>query len=122
MASLHPYITFLLKSLPPSPVEQDILNELVSRALTDSKDKSSLENRKSQWEYLLKNEIFLLAVRCHWYFSIPSYRLTFVQETEGMALKSKEETKYYDKLRDRLDLVLTFTTHGKSFARLCSLN
>ena len=63
MASLQPYITTLLSSLPPSPVGQDTLDELVSRALTDSKDKSSLENRKSQWEYLLKNEIYLLAVR-----------------------------------------------------------
>lgn len=64
MASLQPYITSLLKSLPPSPVQQDKLDELVSRALADSKDKSSLENRKSQWEYLLKNEVYLLAVRC----------------------------------------------------------
>ena len=62
MASLQPYITSLLKSLPPSPIEQDTLNELVSRTLADSKDKSSPENHKSQWEYLLKNEIFLLAV------------------------------------------------------------
>jgi len=64
MASLQPYITSLLESLPPSPVEQDKLDELVSRTLADSQDKSSSENRKSQWEYLLKNEIFLLAVRC----------------------------------------------------------
>ena len=63
MASLQPYLTSLLESLPPSPVDQDTLNELVSRALADSKDKSSLENHKNQWEYLLKNEIFLLAVR-----------------------------------------------------------
>ena len=65
MASLQPYITSLLKSLPPSPVQQDTLDELVRRALADSKDKSSVENCKSQWEYLLKNEIYLLAVRCH---------------------------------------------------------
>ena len=71
MASLQPYITSLLNSLPPSPVEQGTLDELVSHALADSIDKSSLENRKSQWEYLLKNEIYSLAVRCcHWYFSI----------------------------------------------------
>ena len=36
-----------------------------------------------------------------------------LQETEGTALQ-KEETKYYDELRDRLDLVLTFTAHGKN--------
>jgi len=34
-----------------------------------------------------------------------------------MALQ-KEETKYYDELRDKLDLVLTFTAHGK---KLCLL-
>ena len=74
MASLLPYITSLLEALPPSPVEQDTLDELVSRALADSKDKSSLENRKSQWEYLLKNEIFLLAVCCRGYaFLISTY-------------------------------------------------
>jgi len=119
---LQPYITSLLKSLPPSPVQQDKLDELVSRALADSKDKSSIENRKSQWEYLLKNEIYLLAVRLSFVPLIPFYlSRQFIQETEGKALQ-KEETKYYDALRDRLDLVLTFTTHGKeSLLRVCDL-
>jgi hypothetical protein len=45
----------------------------------------------------------------------------FLQETEGTALQ-KEETKYYNELRDRLDLVLTFTAHGKNLcAGVCDL-
>jgi len=52
-----------LNSLPPSPIEKAKLDELVARTLDESKDKSSPENRKVQWEYLLKNDIFLLAVR-----------------------------------------------------------
>ncbi|KAF8215799.1 THO complex subunit 1 transcription elongation factor-domain-containing protein [Mycena galopus ATCC 62051] len=79
------------KSLPPSP-SQEKLNELVKRTLSDTQNKSSPENRKSQWEYLLKNAVFDLAC------------------TEGKALKD-ENTKYYGQLRDRLDLVLTFTEH-----------
>ncbi|KAF8167499.1 THO complex subunit 1 transcription elongation factor-domain-containing protein [Crassisporium funariophilum] len=90
MAFLQPYLVSLLKSLPPSPVAQAELNELVKRVLAESKDKSSADNRKSHWEYLLKNEIFELAA------------------TEGQALK-QEEAKYRDELRDKLDLVLTFT-------------
>lgn len=83
MASLQPYITSLLKSLPPSPIEQDTLNELVSHTLADSIDKSSPENRKSQWEYLLKNEIFLLAVRCHQFFSITAMLIKALSSGNG---------------------------------------
>ncbi|KAJ7897244.1 THO complex subunit 1 transcription elongation factor-domain-containing protein [Mycena olivaceomarginata] len=67
-------------------------DELVKKTLLDTQEKSSPENRKSQWEYLLKNAVFDLAC------------------TEGKALK-EENTKYYSRLRDRLDLVLTFTEH-----------
>ncbi|KII93278.1 hypothetical protein PLICRDRAFT_101473 [Plicaturopsis crispa FD-325 SS-3] len=79
----------LLKSLPPRPVEQKKLRELVQKALTD-KSKTSAENKKSKWEYLLKDEIFTLAT------------------TEGKALKDPNTT-YYEELKVRLDLVLTFT-------------
>ncbi len=43
--------------------------------------------------------------------TIPCRVLTRVQATEGKALKQLE-TKYYDELSDRLDLILTFTEHG----------
>lgn len=62
MASLQPILTRLLKSLPPSPT-QEKLNELVKQTLVEAEDKSSSENRKSQWEFLLKNAVFDLAVR-----------------------------------------------------------
>ncbi|KAJ7724223.1 THO complex subunit 1 transcription elongation factor-domain-containing protein [Mycena metata] len=91
MASLQPILTRLLKSLPPSPT-QEKLNELVKQTLVEAEDKSSSENRKSQWEFLLKNAVFDLAC------------------TEGKALKD-ENTKYYNELRDLLDVVLTFTEH-----------
>lgn len=63
MVSLQPTLITLLNSLPPSPFEQKALNELVEKTLNESKNNSSPENRKSQWEYLLKNEVFKLAVR-----------------------------------------------------------
>ncbi|KAJ7040243.1 THO complex subunit 1 transcription elongation factor-domain-containing protein [Mycena alexandri] len=91
MASLQPILTRLLKSLPPSPT-QEKLNELVKKTLVETEAKSSAENRKSQWEFLLKNAVFDLAC------------------TEGKALKD-EHTNYYNELRDILDVVLTFTEH-----------
>lgn len=63
MVSLQPFLTSLLDSLPPSPIEKAKLDELVARTLSESRDKSSPENRKVQWEYLLKHDVFLLAVR-----------------------------------------------------------
>jgi hypothetical protein len=63
MLCLAPSLDSLLKSLPPRPVDERILSDLVQRTLDESKTKSSPENKKSQWEYLLKNEIFVLAVR-----------------------------------------------------------
>ncbi|KAJ7150385.1 THO complex subunit 1 transcription elongation factor-domain-containing protein [Mycena filopes] len=91
MTSLEPTLARLLKSLPPSPT-QEKLNALVKKTLSDSEAKSSSENRKSQWEFLLKNAVFDLAC------------------TEGKALKD-ENTTYYNQLRDLLDVVLTFTEH-----------
>lgn len=62
MVSLQPGLDSLLKSLLPGPVDQQKLDGLVRKALTE-KNKFCAENRKSQWEYLLKNDIFILAVR-----------------------------------------------------------
>jgi hypothetical protein len=61
--SLESAFAALLKSLHPRPVDQKTLVELVNRALQDSVAVSTDDNRKSQWEYLLKNEIYRLAVR-----------------------------------------------------------
>lgn len=62
LQQLQPSLTRLLKSLPPSP-SQGKLDELVKKTLSDTQAKSSAENRKSQWDYLLKNAVFDLAVR-----------------------------------------------------------
>ncbi|KAK0246498.1 THO complex subunit 1 transcription elongation factor-domain-containing protein [Armillaria nabsnona] len=91
MVSLQPTLTALLKSLPPPPVEPDVIKGKILKAVTNGKQaKISAENKRVQWEYLLKNEIFKLA------------------ETEGKALK-EDSTVYYTQLQHWLDLVLTFS-------------
>ncbi|KIJ22219.1 hypothetical protein PAXINDRAFT_160129 [Paxillus involutus ATCC 200175] len=90
MGSQAQSIQLLLKSFPARPFDQKILDEKVAQEIRKFDNKSSQENIRSQWELVLKNEVFALAA------------------TEGTALKEKS-TPYYDGLRDRLDLVLTFT-------------
>jgi hypothetical protein len=63
MISLAPNLESLLKSLPPRPIEQKTLDDFVEKALAESNFKSSPENKRSQWEYLLRNEVFKLAVK-----------------------------------------------------------
>lgn len=63
MLSLQPFLDSLLSTLPERPVSEEQLDSIVRNTLDVCKSKSSLENRKSQWEYLLKNEVFKLAVR-----------------------------------------------------------
>ncbi|KAH9949329.1 UDP-glucose 4-epimerase [Amylocystis lapponica] len=92
MQALEAELQSLLKSLHSCPLDKETLDGSVAKTLDATKNKSSSEIRKTQWEYLLKNEIFTLAA------------------TEGKALKDPH-TKYYADLRDRLDLVLTFTEH-----------
>ncbi|KAG2365466.1 UDP-glucose 4-epimerase [Suillus spraguei] len=92
MSSQTQSIQLLLKSFPQRPFDQKLLHELVGKEVKKFHDRSSADNVKSQWEFLLKNEVFTLAV------------------TEGSALKC-DSSLYYDGLRDRLDLVLTFTEH-----------
>ncbi|KAF5375281.1 hypothetical protein D9758_000499 [Tetrapyrgos nigripes] len=95
MNSLQSSFNSLLQSLPPSTSSgrsQYQLDEQVQKVIDSTKTKSSQEVRKSQWEYILRNEIFKLA------------------EMEGKALKEEDETYYY-KVRDMLDLVLAFTEH-----------
>jgi hypothetical protein len=62
MLSLTDSLDALLASLPPRPISQQTLDAIVKKTLNASKTKSSPENRKSQWEFLLKNDIFVLAV------------------------------------------------------------
>ena len=52
----------LLQSLPPRPIEKADLDEAVSKALKEASQKSTPENRRTQWEYVLRNEVYSLAV------------------------------------------------------------
>lgn len=90
MFALAPHLDNLLKSLPPKPITKEQLDEAVSKILTESKESISADNRKAQWEYLLRAEVFKLAA------------------TEGNIQSASEEI-YYSDLRDRLDIILTFT-------------
>lgn len=112
MISLQPVLDSLLKSLPSPPVTQDALDSLVTDALQKATSKSSAENSKAQWEYLLKNEIFELAVRA---IDLASNNVKPMKHkvAEGKALQDCNTTYYYD-LTLRLDLVLAFTEHGRS--------
>jgi hypothetical protein len=63
MVTLTPVLEDLLGSLPPPPVGQPTLQDAASKAIEDGNLKvKSTENRRNQWEYLLKQEILELAV------------------------------------------------------------
>lgn len=112
MASLAPHLKSLVNSLSHRPVDAQTLGSLIQNVLDESKDKVSPDNWKSQWEYLLKNEVFILAVRLFHCMTIPAaHTFSFSQATEGKALRDPD-TKYYGELRDKLDLVLSFAEHG----------
>ncbi|KAI6012615.1 THO complex subunit 1 transcription elongation factor-domain-containing protein [Pisolithus orientalis] len=92
MSSSKESVKQLLKSFPKRPFEQKALDDKVAKEVRKLESKGSLENVKSQWELVLRSEVFALA------------------ESEGQALQ-KDDAAYYSKLMDRLDLVLTFTEH-----------
>lgn len=112
MVSLQPFLDSLFSSLPDVPISKVQYDTLVKKTLDDSSGKSSPENRKSQWEYLLKDQVFKLAV-CALLSSIPNFKLTLSKMNEGEALR-KKDASYYEQLKVRLDLVLTFTEQGDS--------
>lgn len=56
-------VQLLLESFPQRPFDQKSLHELVGKEVEKFQGKSSADNVKSQWEFLLKNEVFTLAVR-----------------------------------------------------------
>lgn len=92
MFSLSGCLEKLLSSLPPHPIPKDALDHLVENAVAESKQYSSSDNRRCQWEYLLRNEIYKLA------------------GSEG-ALSPEPDAAYYEALCDKLDVVLAFTEH-----------
>lgn len=72
-ASLAPALKSILKSLPPGTSDQSKFNELAKRAIHETSTKGNDENRKSQWEHLLKNEIYTLAVSPNKTNDLPSH-------------------------------------------------
>ncbi|GLB43609.1 putative polysaccharide biosynthesis protein [Lyophyllum shimeji] len=95
MLSLQPLLSSLLDTLPPGPSEKAKLDELVRSTIEQSRKAHPSDTRKTQWEFLLKNEVFKLAAE------------------EGKSLKEGTESIYYDKLTRMLDVVLTFTEHDE---------
>lgn len=85
-------INDLLAALPPYPMPQQTLDELVETAINASKQHSSSENRRGQWELLLRNEVYKVA------------------DLEG-TFEEEPDMSYYTALCDRLDVILTFTEH-----------
>ncbi|TFK56323.1 hypothetical protein OE88DRAFT_1740661 [Heliocybe sulcata] len=92
MSSIEDTLQKLSSSLPHRPIEKERLDKLVEAALEETTGAQRSETRRARWEFLLKDEVFKLAA------------------TEPEALRNPD-TDYYDRLRDRLDLVLTFTEH-----------
>ena len=62
MQVLESKLEELLVSLPPRPISQTTLNDLVSQTLAQTPQTSSPDNRRLQWEYGLRNQVFTLAV------------------------------------------------------------
>lgn len=53
----------LLASFPARPFDQKILDDKVAQEVRKFQDASSQENVRSQWELVLRKEVFALAVR-----------------------------------------------------------
>ncbi|KAI0319956.1 UDP-glucose 4-epimerase [Amylostereum chailletii] len=85
-------VASICKSIPRTPYQKDAIDKLVERALADTPSTHTADVRKGKWEYALKSEIFDLALN------------------EGPALKDPNTT-YYDDMKGRLDLALSFTEH-----------
>ncbi len=63
MGSLRPLLASLFDSLPPPPVAEADIKKHVENALEQAnKVKLPVEVKKSQWENLLRAEVFKLAV------------------------------------------------------------
>ena len=90
MFAVSVHLQTLISSLPPHPIPQGDVERLVKDALEQSKSSSSTENRRAQWEFLLRNEVLNLA------------------QSEGSFTDEPDES-YFDAICDRLDVILAFT-------------
>lgn len=63
MQAIERSLKNLIASLPPQPIPKEVIDALVSEALSEVEGrKTTPENRRIQWEYALRNEVFILAV------------------------------------------------------------
>ena len=63
MTSQAECVQRLLASFPARPFDRKILDEKVAQEVRKFQDASSQENVRSQWELVLRKEVFALAVR-----------------------------------------------------------
>lgn len=92
MFAISEHLQTLLSSLPPRPTALDV-EKLVKDTPEQSKSSSSTENRRTQWELLLRNEVLALG------------------QSEG-SFDDEPELSYFDSICDKLDLILAFSDQG----------
>lgn len=63
MSSQSQSVKQLLKTFPKRPFDQKELGEKLATEIRKFQNKASPENVKSQWELVLRSEVFALAVR-----------------------------------------------------------
>lgn len=69
MQALQDSLTSLLASLPPRPINKVALDALVAQTLEESRSKTSPDTWKAKWEYVLRKEVYELAVSIHGHLS-----------------------------------------------------
>lgn len=63
MSSQTQSVKQLLRTFPKRPFDQKELDEKLAKEIRKFQNKASPENVKSQWELVLRSEVFALAVR-----------------------------------------------------------
>lgn len=63
MSSQTQSVKQLLRTFPKRPFDQKELDEKLAKEIRKFQNKASPENVKSQWELVLRSEVFTLAVR-----------------------------------------------------------
>ena len=90
MFALSECVDELFTSLPPHPIPKDTIDQLTQNCLTKADSLVSTELRRTQLEYLLREEVYKLAER----------ESTFTDEPDSA---------YYEELCGKLDVILSFT-------------
>ena len=90
MFAVSQHLQTLVSSLPPHSIPPEDVEKLVKETLERSQSGSSAENRRAQWEFLLRNEVLTLA------------------ESEG-SFGDEPEPSYFENICSKLDLILAFS-------------